>query len=198
MVWFVFLAVCLYHMRNGHENAVRGASSNTSCGIVEEMESTEDIWNEDRYIPDAAYLPSPPDIRVNVSAVQPQHEQLEPKHEIDETWDYDYDSSKTYKGVFNQGNPRSIKPQSNTSSNLVPTHTPSLKCGKVSPVFPRNPNYFKDINGNRSPRFRSVSGNYMQGHPQPPPHLLRPSPLKIHPNQRSGYLVSIFSFFKFT
>ena len=62
MVWFVFLAVCLYHMRNGHENAVRGASSNTSCGIVEEMESTEDIWNEDRYIPDAAYLPSPPDI----------------------------------------------------------------------------------------------------------------------------------------
>ena len=186
MIWFVFLAVCLYHMRNGHENALRGAST-TSCGVVEETGSTEDIWNEDKYIPDAAYLPSPPHIRVNVSAIQPQHEQLEPKHEMDESWDYDYDSSRMHKGVFKQDNLRSVKLQSDKSFNLSPTHHSSLKCGKISPVSPRNPNFFKDINGNRSPRFCSVSGNKMQGQ-QPPPHLLRPSTLKMHPNQRSGYL----------
>ena len=174
-------------MRNGHENAIRGVSSNTSCGVVEETGSTEDIWNEDKYIPDAAYLPSPPDIRVNVSAIQPQHEQLEPRHEIDETWDYDYDSSRMYKGNYNPGHVRSIQPHSERPQHLAPKHHSSLKYGKISPVSPRNQSCFKDINGNRSPRFQSLSGHPFQGR-QPPPHLLRPLVLKMHPSQRSGYL----------
>ena len=183
MIWFVFLAVCLYHMRNGHENAVRGAS--TTCGVEGDVESTEDIWNEDKYIPDAAYLPSPPDIRVNVSAIQPHHDQLEPKHEIDETWDYDYDSPKIYKRVSNHGHARPCQPRFNKSPTLTTTQHLSLKCGRLSPAFPSHPNIEVDVNGNRSPRFRSLNGNGIQGQ-RPPLHLIRPAPVRIHPNQRPG------------
>ena len=175
-------------MRNGHENAMRGVSSSTSCGVVEETGSTEDIWSEDKYIPDAAYLPSPPDIRVNVSAIQPQHEQLEPRNEMDETWDYDYDSSRTYKAT--PGNARLTKLQMERQSHLPPMHYSSLRYGKISPVSPRNASSYKDINGNRSPRFRSINGNPIQTQ-QLPPHLPRPPLLKIHPSQRPGYEVLI-------
>jgi len=171
-------------MRNGHENALRGAST-TSCGVREDMGSTEDIWNEDKYIPDAAYLPSPPDIRVNVSAIQPRPNQLEPKHEIDETWDYDYDSAKNYKIASNTRNTRSCKSSFDSNSTLTATHNLSARCGRVSPAFPRQPNGIGDVNGNSSPRFYSLNGNYGQGQ-RPPLRLIRPAPLRIHPNQRAG------------
>ena len=171
-------------MRNGHENALRGAST-TSCGVREDMGSTEDIWNEDKYIPDAAYLPSPPDIRVNVSAIQPRRSQLEPKHEMDETWDYDYESAKTNKIASDARNTRTCKSSFDNSSTLTATQSLSGRCGRLSPAFPRQPNSIGDVNGNSSPRFRSMNGNYVQGQ-RPPLHLMRPAPLRIHPSQRTG------------
>ena len=171
-------------MRNGHENALRGAST-TSCGVREDMGSTEDIWNEDKYIPDAAYLPSPPDIRVNVSAIQPRHNQLEPKHEMDETWDYNYESPKTNKESGNTRNTRPCKSSFDNNSALTATQSLNMRCGRLSPAFPRQPNGIGGVHGNSSPRFRSMNGNYVQGH-RPPLRLMRPAPLRINPNQRAG------------
>ena len=173
-------------MRNGHENAVRGAS-NTSCGVTEDNESTEDIWSEDKYIPDAAYLPSPPDIRVNVSAIQPQHHQLEPKHEMDETWDYDYETPPAMKrGISNTVKSRPCNPQLDKNRlTLASTQHLSMKCGRVSPAFSNYPNGNVGINGNRSPRFQSACGSYTPGH-RPPLGLLRPIPPREFTNLHPG------------
>ena len=65
--------------------------------------STEDLWNEDQYLPDPPYLPSPPDIRVSVTGIQPGQSSCnmdEPKREMDETWDYNYEEQSQAGFVF--------------------------------------------------------------------------------------------------
>ena len=98
IVWFISLAICLAHMRNCHaRDLVSCLPQNGQNGSLlrneHKSDSTEDLWNEDRYIPDA-YLPSPPEIRVGLENIQPNREDIEPKREMDETWDYDYDEQK--------------------------------------------------------------------------------------------------------
>ena len=88
-IWFVSLAVCLAHVRaqgRQHLPRIRGL-------CMASDRSTEDLWNEDQYLPDPPYLPSPspPDITVSLNGIQPLKQDLEPKKEMDETWDYDYD-----------------------------------------------------------------------------------------------------------
>jgi len=63
LVWMVFLVISLFHMRNGQKLAMQVRSN------CLKSYSTEDLWNEDAYIPEA-YLPTP-DYKVNMSQVQP-------------------------------------------------------------------------------------------------------------------------------
>lgn len=109
-IWFVFLCVCFYHIRNrrslpvGHD-ASGTAQKNGAAGSTPSGSTEEDLWPEDEYLSDAyvsesAYLPSPqgggtprpPEFRLSVGTVQPDCEDLEPRREVpDESWDYDFD-----------------------------------------------------------------------------------------------------------
>ena len=48
LVWMVFLVISLFHMRNGRELAMQARASN----CFKKTYSTEDLWNEDSYIPE--------------------------------------------------------------------------------------------------------------------------------------------------
>ena len=187
-------------MRDGHESAVRGAYSTEKS----ETDSTEDLWNEDKYIPDAAYLPSPPDIRVNVSAIQPNPDQLEPKREIDETWDYDYDTKRIKNGATNgvsaqryasqSTRERSDKHRINSppctsglNRNLtMPGKEQFINGHRISPTFPRNPNVHKCFNGQRSPRQPQREGHLVHGRRQILGQLRPPLPARLLHNQQSA------------
>ena len=76
VLWFISLAVCLCHMTSQskeHSPRIWGICGSSGGGMAgspaasrTQYNSTEDLWNEDGYIPDPLpYLPSPPppDIR---------------------------------------------------------------------------------------------------------------------------------------
>ena len=63
------MAICFIQMRSGHQSAIKGATTN--C-MAHRTDSTEDLWNEDSYIPET-YLPTP-EYFVNVTPVQPDYD----------------------------------------------------------------------------------------------------------------------------
>lgn len=68
IIWFVFLVICFFHMRNGRKLALAMNGQVSNCMRAKSY-STEDLWNEDAYIPES-YLPTP-EYKVNLSHVQP-------------------------------------------------------------------------------------------------------------------------------
>ena len=63
LVWLIFLVISMFYMRNGHKIAMQVRSN------CLKSYSTEDLWNEDAYIPEA-YLPTP-EYKVNTAQIQP-------------------------------------------------------------------------------------------------------------------------------
>ena len=173
-------------MRNGHETAVRDASN--SSRVEGDIDSTEDMWSEDKYITDAAYLPSPPHITVNVSAIQPNHDQLEPKREMDETWDYDYDSPKSQRGVSIAQRSRLCPTSLGKNLTLTNKEDLNLKCARVSPAFQNRPHSSEQVEGNRSPRHSPMIGEYRHRQ-RPNLSPLRPAPLRFTHGQPLGYIM---------
>lgn len=63
---------------------------NPGCSRINKSQSTEDLWSEDRYIPEFTYTQPPPAYQTWATSVQPPG--LATPSPPDEAWDFDYEN----------------------------------------------------------------------------------------------------------